>query len=229
MVAPVVRMTASCTEARVSAPMTSLASFESTGAFAASTSLTTEVPDTNSIPDSSMSLIRLSTISVLSSFMFGIPYMRSPPTRSARSKTVTVWPALLSWSAAASPAGPEPTIAIRFPVRETGLVGCTQPFSHAVSMIVFSMFLMVTGSSVIPRTQAPSQGAGQTRPVNSGKLLVSLRRWYACSHSPRNTRSFHSGILFVSGHPEVWVWQNGTPHSMHRDACVVSFCMSGWV
>ena len=31
---------------------------------------------------------------------------------------------------------------------------------------------MVTAGSVIPKTQEPSQGAGQTRPVNSGKLFV---------------------------------------------------------
>ena len=42
----------------------------------------------------------------LSSFMLGMPYTSSPPMRSARSKTVTQWPALLSWSAQASPDGP---------------------------------------------------------------------------------------------------------------------------
>lgn len=36
------------------------------------------------------------------------------------------------------------------------------------------MFLMVTGSSLIPSTQAPSQGAGQTRPVNSTKKKKSI-------------------------------------------------------
>lgn len=34
------------------------------------------------------------------------------------------------------------------------------------------MLLIVTGESTRPATQAPSQGAGQTRPVNSGKLFV---------------------------------------------------------
>src|SRR6516165_1474885 len=52
----------------------------------------------------------------LSSFIFGMPYMSSPPMRSARSKTVTVWPTLFSWAAAQSPAGPEPTTATFFPV-----------------------------------------------------------------------------------------------------------------
>ena len=39
-----------------------------------------------------------------------------------------------------------------------------------------SMFLIVTGGALMPRTQEPSHGAGQTRPVNSGKLLVLCRR-----------------------------------------------------
>lgn len=34
------------------------------------------------------------------------------------------------------------------------------------------MLLIVTGESISPATQAPSHGAGQTRPVNSGKLFV---------------------------------------------------------
>ena len=38
--------------------------------------------------------------------------------RSARSNTVTWWPARFSWSAAARPAGPEPTTATRLPVRD---------------------------------------------------------------------------------------------------------------
>ncbi len=38
------------------------------------------------------------------------------------------------------------------------------------------MLLMPTGCSLIPSTQAPSHGAGQTRPVNSGKLFAIRRR-----------------------------------------------------
>jgi hypothetical protein len=37
--------------------------------------------------------------------MLGMPYISSPPGRSARSYTVTQWPAELSWAAAESPAG----------------------------------------------------------------------------------------------------------------------------
>ena len=36
----------------------------------------------------------------------------------------------------------------------------------------FSISSIATGSLLIPNTQADSQGAGQIRPVNSGKLLV---------------------------------------------------------
>jgi len=52
-------------------------------------------------------------------------------------------------------------------------------------MISASMFLIVTGGSLMPSTQEPSQGAGHTRPVNSGKLLVMCRRSSASRHSPR--------------------------------------------
>ena len=48
----------------------------------------------------------------------------------------------------------------------------TQPSSQALSMIACSIDLMPTGSSLMRSTQASSQGAGQMRPVNSGKLLV---------------------------------------------------------
>src|SRR5262245_8907128 len=101
-----------------------------------------------------------------------MPYVNRPPTRSARSKTVTQCPALLSCAAHAKPAGPEPTTATRLPVREDGGSGTTQPSSKALSMIAHSMLLIVTGASLIPSTQDPSHGAGQTRPVNSGKLFV---------------------------------------------------------
>ena len=42
-------------------------------------------------------------------------------------------------------------------------------------MIAHSMVLMVTGESWMLRVQDASHGAGQTRPVNSGKLLVESR------------------------------------------------------
>lgn len=69
------------------------------------------------------------------------------------------------------PAGPEPTTAIFFPVLDRGIFGAIHPFSKALSIIAHSIFLIVTGGSLIPRTQEPSQGAGQTRPVNSESRL----------------------------------------------------------
>ncbi len=83
-------------------------------------------------------------------------------------------------------------------------------------MIATSTFLMVTGSRLMPTTQAVSHGAGHNRPVNSGKLLVACSRSNASSQSPRQTRSFHSGIRLPSGQP---VWQKGMPQSMQRPAC----------
>ena len=38
-------------------------------------------------------------------------------------------------------------------------------------MIAHSMLLIVTAGSMIPSTHEPSHGAGQTRPVNSGKVV----------------------------------------------------------
>ena len=104
--------------------------------------------------------------------------------RSARSKTITACPARLSCCAQARPAGPEPTTATRLPVRTLGACGATQPASKACSMMVTSTALMVTGSSLMPSTHAPSQGAGQRRPVHSGKLLVACSRSMAsCQRS----------------------------------------------
>ena len=84
-------------------------------------------------------------------------------------------------------------------------------------MISTSTCLMVTGEPpLMASTQAASQGAGHSRPVNSGKLLVACSASMAYRHCPVRTRSFQSGIRLPSGQP--W-WQNGMPQSMHRVAC----------
>ena len=136
--------------------------------------------------------------------------------RSARSNTTTSWPARVSCCAAASPAGPDPTTATRLPVRTDGGTGRTQPSSHARSMISTSTCLIVTGSWLMPSTHAASHGAGHSRPVNSGKLLVACSRSMASRQWSRYTRSFQSGMRLPSGQP---LLQNGIPQSMHRDAC----------
>ena len=88
-------------------------------------------------------------------------------------------------------------------------------------MMLTSTCLIVTGSSLMPSTQAASQGAGQSLPVNSGKLFVACSRSIASRQCPRYTRSFQSGMMFPSGQP--W-WQKGTPQSMQRAACWLSCC-----
>src|ERR1700760_452199 len=105
-------------------------------------------------------------------------------------------------------------MAMDLPVRSCGGVGTIQPISKPLSMIAHSIDLMPTGSSLMPRTQAPSQGAGHTRPVNSGKLLVIKRRLRASFHWSWKTNSFHFGMMLEMGHP-VSDWQKGTPQSMH--------------
>ncbi len=92
--------------------------------------------------------------------------------RSFFSNSTTSCPARASCWAQASPAGPEPTTATLRPVLRAGGRGVTQPISQPLSMMACSMDLMPTGSLLMFSVQAASQGAGQTRPVNSGKLLV---------------------------------------------------------
>ena len=50
--------------------------------------------------------------------------------------------------------------------------GTIQPFSKPLSTMAHSIVLMLTGESMMLIVHAASHGAGQTRPVNSGKLLV---------------------------------------------------------
>jgi hypothetical protein len=63
--------------------------------------------------------------------------------------------------------------------------GTTQPFSPALSMMARSIDLMPTGVCGMFSVQAASQGAGQMRLVNSGKLLVECRATIASCHLPR--------------------------------------------
>ncbi len=123
------------------------------------------------------------------------------------------------------PAGPEPTTATRLPVRVWAGSGFTQPMFQARSAIACSIVLMATGWFSRLSVQASSQGAGQTRPVNSGKLLVEWRLREASSQSDWKTRSFQSGIWLWTGQP-VGPWQNGMPQSMQRAACFVRSCSS---
>ena len=81
-------------------------------------------------------------------------------------------PLRLSDSAETSPEGPLPTTAIFFPLRVFGITGCTNPAAKAFSMIIFSHWRIITASSLTPQQQDPSQSAGQTLQVNSGKKLV---------------------------------------------------------
>ena len=175
----------------------------------------TATPVRKRVPSAFICSRRRSTCS-FSILKSGIPYRRRPPILSSRSYTATVWPTRVSCCATASPAGPEPTTATVLPLRRAGGSGLTQPFSNAWSTIETSTCLMVTAGWLMPSTQDASQGAGQSRPVNSGKLLVACSRSIASSPLSRQMRSFHSGMRLPSGQP--W-WQNGTPQSMQRPAC----------
>src|ERR1700709_2269743 len=128
--------------------------------------------------------------------------------RSFFSNTVTSCPARASCCAAANPAGPDPTTATFLPVLCFDGNGATQPSAQALSMIACSIDLMPTGSSLIPSVQAVSHGAGQMRPVNSGKLFVECSTSIADFQFCWNTRSLKSGMMLFTGQP---LLQNGMP------------------
>lgn len=148
-----------------------------------------------------------------------MPYRISPPSRSSFSYTATVCPARVSCCAAASPVGPDPITATVRPDSRSGGLGGARPNSQALSAMATSTFLMVTAGWLMASTHPASHGAGQSRPVNSGKLFVACSRSAAARQSSRLTRSFHSGIRLPSGQAS---WQNGTPQSMQRSACLVT-------
>src|SRR6202044_2661387 len=97
----------------------------------------------------------------------------------------------------------EPITATRLPVLTDGNSGLTQPLSQARSTMAHSMVLMVTGLSSMLSVHDASHGAGQMRPVNSGKLLVECKLREASSQLPAYTRSLKSGIWLLTGQPGV--------------------------
>src|SRR6202142_3001214 len=98
------------------------------------------------------------------------------------------------------PAGPEPTTATFLPVRAAGSSGF-KPCAMARSAMAHSIDLMVTGFSSMLSVHDASHGAGQTRPVTSGKLLVECRLRAASSQWLREDRSFQSGVWLLGGRP----------------------------
>src|SRR6202451_4432773 len=94
-------------------------------------------------------------------------------------------------------------MATDFPVLTAGGSGLTQPSAKARSTMAHSIVLMLTGLSSMLSVQDASHGAGQTRPVNSGKLLVECRLREASSQLPPYTRSLKSGIWLLTGQPGV--------------------------
>ena len=89
--------------------------------------------------------------------------------------------------------------------------GATQPSSQARLMIAFSICLIVTASpSRISSTHAASHGAGHSRPVNSGKLLVACSCAIASSEAvavdevvPVRDQVAQRAAVVAEGHPAV--------------------------
>ena len=68
---------------------------------------------------------------------------------------------------------------------DPGRLGDDPALLPARLTMLSSICLIATGSSIRPRTQADSHGAGQSLPVNSGKLLVACSRSIAAFHWSR--------------------------------------------
>ena len=90
-------------------------------------------------------------------------------------------------------------------------------------MMACSMDLMPTASPFTLMVHAASQGAGQMRPVNSGKLLVLCSTVMAFCQSPWYTRSLKSGMMLLTGQP---LLQNGVPQSMQRAPWILACASS---
>ena len=86
-------------------------------------------------------------------------------------------------------------------------------------MMACSIDLIPTASSFTFKVHAASQGAGQMRPVNSGKLLVLCNTSIAERQSFWNTNSLKSGMMLLTGQP---LLQNGVPQSMQRAPCTLA-------
>src|SRR5262245_66436043 len=109
-------------------------------------------------------------------------------------------------------------MAIFLPVFVSAGCGATQPSSKARSAMAHSMVLMVTGLSSMLSVHEDSHGAGQTRPVTSGKVLVACRLSADMRQRWRNTWSLQSELWLFTGQP---VSQWGLTQSMQgaSDVC----------
>ena len=143
--------------------------------YAAETSTPALTPVSKTTPSARIWSSRRS-MTHFSSLKSGMPYRRSPPIRSDFSKTTTSWPLRASCWAAGSPAGPDPTTATRLPVENPAGSGRIHSSRQPCSTIWSSRWRMVTAGRLIARVHAVSHGAGQTRPVISGRLQVACSR-----------------------------------------------------
>ncbi len=144
------------------APVASTTASSSTSSASAGTSPPTVTPGHGTghpLPPSAAT--RRST-TALSSFMLGMPYISSPPIRSARSKTVTRWPAWLSCVGRGEPGRPAADDRHAEPVRDSGGSATIQPFVPGPSAISCSMVLIATGLAVdAPACTIPRRAPGR--------------------------------------------------------------------
>jgi len=101
------------------------------------------------------------------------------------SKTVTSWPARASCCAAARPAGPEPTMATRLPVRICSRLGFDKAFLKGAVDNALLDLPDGDGRLADASTHAALAGSGTERPVKLGKIVVACNWRIASRQRPR--------------------------------------------
>lgn len=77
------------------------------------------------------------------------------------------------------------------------------------------------GFKIIPSTNTPSQGVGNTHPVNYGKLFVSNNRSNAPHQHIWCTNSFHLGIVIPREHPLLSYMEEKVSHIQNTNKCII--------
>ena len=92
----------------------------------------------------------------------------------------------------------------------------------------FLLAFVDTGAACTPQVQAASQSAGQTLPVNSGKLWVLCQSLVCLIHSAAVDKLVYFRYQIVPGQPDAMpaiiipAWEKGTPQSIHLSACLLA-------
>ena len=173
------------------------------------------------MPSAAIRSTRRCTI-VLSSFMLGMPYMSKPPMRSARSKTVTLWPARFSCAAHAKPGGSR---ADDRDFLASALGGRLRSDPALCQAVVDDRALDVLDRDRWPFNAEHARAFARRRTNPAGEfreivgLVQALERFFPKSAIDQIVPFRNQVVDRATGShaADQWpVWQNGMPQSMQR-------------